>query len=422
VALVAVLLLLTACGQAGGGNASGGDTGGGDASSSAGGDAAAEDVPGVTEDEILIAGFGPLTGPASWIGLGTRDGLAMGFEEINENGGVHGRMLRLEWFDDQYEVAQAQTVIRRIVGDVEPFLVYSGTGSTVAVSVMDSLRESGIPAYNGFSGSPLSRKDEEAPNLFHGQAVSATWVIEDLMRLLEDLEVERVSVLHDVGEWGRSVCEPAIEALESDLGITPDTIQTYAVGDTDFTGQLIALRDADPQVIINCGHYPEAAVILSQARELGLDALFVGDTAQGNNSVWTRAGQAAENFIFNWYSPVFLTDPEGPMADFREKYEEQYPDAPEGRPAHSDTFAYGDAFIIAEALERAGENPTRESFQEAMKSLTDFQPTPINATANFDNPQNDGFQETVWMRVQDGQAVLIDDEQLAELREVVAGL
>lgn len=418
-ALVAVAsLVLAACGE---GDEEGDTEVGDEAAADDEADEPVELAQGVTDDEIVIAGFGPQTGPASWIGLGTRDGFDLAVEEINEAGGIHGRQLSVEWFDDQNDVAFTQTILRRITGEVKPFMVFSGTGSTVFVSVSDDLRESGLPIYNGFSGSPAARKNPEVDTVFHGQAVAATWVIEDLISLVDDLGTTRVSVLHDVGEWGRSVCEPTIEKLESELGLAPDTIQTYTVGDTDFSGQLVALRNADPEVIINCGHFPEAAVILQQARESGVDALVIGDTAQGNASVWERAGSSAENFIFNWYSPVFLTDPEGPMADFRERYAAKYPDAPAGRPAHSDTFAYGDAYIIAEALEKAGPNLTVEAFLEAMNDLDGFQPSPINATvATFDNDQNDAFQKTAWMRVVDGNAVLVDDAQMAELQEIVA--
>ena len=386
------------------------------------GDSGEGSVQGVTDDEILIAAFGPLTGPSSWIGLGTRDGLLMAVDEINAAGGIHGRKLRVEYFDDRYQVAQAQAVIRRIQSEVRPFMIYSGTGSTVFVSVADMLRQTGLPVYNGFSGSEIVRKEPEAPNMFHGQAVSARYVREDLVALLKDLGVERVAVMHDVGEWGRSVCEPSIEAMEEQLGLKPLTVQTYAAGDTDFSGQLVAIRNVNPQVIVNCGHYPEAAVIVAQARQLNVKALIIGDTAQGNDTVWKRAGDAAENFIFNWYSPYFLTDDEGPMNDFRKRYMEKYPDAPEGRPAHSDTFAYGDGLIIAEALKRAGRDLTPEKFIEAMKSIENFQASPITAVANFSNPGNDGFRESVWMRVKDGNAVRVDETNMSELKALIAGL
>jgi branched-chain amino acid transport system substrate-binding protein len=333
---------------------------------------------GVTDEEIVIAAFGPMTGPVSWIGLGTRDGFQMAVDEINDAGGVNGRRIRLEYYDDQQDVAFAQTVLRRITGEAKPFMVYSGSGSTIFVSVVDQLRELGIPVYNGFSGSPAGRRDQEVDLMFHGQAVAGTAVTSDIVTLVEDLGSPDLAIMHDVGEWGRSVCEPAIGKLEA-AGITPSIVQTYAAGDTDYTGQLVAIRNTGAKVVLNCGHFPEAAVILQQAAEVGLDAVFIGDTAQANATVWGRAGAAAEDFLFNWYSPVFLTDETGPMAEFRERYVARYPNAPEGRPAHSDTFAYGDAYIIAEALERAGRELTIEGFRDAMLSLDGFQPTPINA-------------------------------------------
>lgn len=371
---------------------------------------------GVTDDEIVIAAFGPMTGPVSWIGLGTRDGFTLAVEEINEAGGINGRKIRLEYFDDQNDVAYVQTVLRRITGEVKPFMVFSGSGSTIFVAVADQLRELGIPIYNGFSGSPLGRRDEEVDLMFHGQAVSGRYVTRDIIRLVQDLGTTNVAVIHDVGEWGRGVCLPTIEALGA-VGITPAVVQTYAAGDTDYTGQLVAVRGSGADVVINCGHFPEAAVILQQAAELGVDAIFLGDTAQANSNVWERAGAAAEDFLFNWYSPVFLTDATGPMAEFRGRYSARYPSAPAGRPAHSDTFAYGDAYIIAEALKNAGPELTVEGFRNGMLSLNGFQPSPINASiGTFDNEARDGFEKTLWMRVKNGQAVLVDASNLAELK------
>ena len=42
---------------------------------------------GVTKDSILIGGFGPITGPVAWIGLGSRDGINLAMKEINNAGG-----------------------------------------------------------------------------------------------------------------------------------------------------------------------------------------------------------------------------------------------------------------------------------------------------------------------------------------------
>jgi branched-chain amino acid transport system substrate-binding protein len=381
-------------------------------------DTSGEVAQGVTDSEIHIAAFGPLTGAASWLGLGNRDGFQMALEEINEGGGIHGRQLRLTFEDDAYEVAQAQQVVRRIIDQEKPFLIYGGTGSTVFLSVADRLRESGLPVFNGFSGSEAARTDTEVAGMWHGEAVSTKWVIPTYLDLVEELGVERIGLIHDVGEWGRALCEPIIEQL-TDMGVAPTTVQTYAVGDTDFTGQLTAIRQTDPQIVVNCGHYPEATIMIQQAAELGIDVPFIGDTAQANASVWESAGDAADNFMFGWYSPQFLTEETGAMGEFREKFAARYPDAPAGRPNHADTFSYGAAYLIAEALDQAGPDLTAEAFNEAMANISGFQATPINQEADCANERHECFTDVYWVRVVDGVASTVDDADWAELREAI---
>ena len=378
-------------------------------------------VQGVTDKEILIGAVGPLTGPAIWMGLGTRDGFTLAIEEINKAGGIHGRQLKLVYEDDSYQVARAQTAVRRILSDTKPFLVFTGTGSTVFVSISDMLREAKIPVYNGFSGSINARKDPEVPLLFHGQAVSSTAFVADLDKLLTDLNVKRVAVMNDVGEWGRSLCEPTIEHLKK-KGLAPLTVQNYKVGDTDFSGQLVPVRNANAQIVVNCGHFPEASIILKQAREMGVKSLFIGDAAQANPSVWARAGKAADNWIFNWFSPAYLSDETGPMVAFRAKYKARYPDAPLGRPNHADTFSYGDADLLSKAFRDAGPDLTPESFATAMKKIKNFQPTPITAAASFDNTGNDGFSKTLWVLVQDGKTSVVGPTQIKTVAGIISGL
>ena len=50
-------------------------------------------VQGVTDDSILIGAYGPITGPAAFIGLGGRDGMNLAVKEINDAGGINGRKL-----------------------------------------------------------------------------------------------------------------------------------------------------------------------------------------------------------------------------------------------------------------------------------------------------------------------------------------
>lgn len=421
VLVAASTLLLAACGSS---TSSESSEAASEPAATAASSAAASEAPavvegstqGITDDEIYIQGFGPLTGPASWVGLGNRDGFALAVKEINEAGGINGRQIRFEFADDEFEVSKAQGVVRKIIDQDKPFLVYSGTGSTVFLSVADQLRAAGIPTFNGFSGSEAARQTPEVPNLYHGEAVSTLWVTPSMVDLVTaKLGAKRIAIMTEDGEWGKTLCASIVEELKQLPDVEIVTEQVYGAADTDFTGQLLAVKDADPQVVINCGLFPAAKIILRQANELGVDVQFVGDAGQANATVWAEAGEGAENWLFNWYQPQYLTDATGPMAEFREKFLAMYPDAPEGRPAHSDTFSYDAAYLIKMALEAAGPDLTQERFLEEMSKIANVNPTAISPNVNCSNERNECFVDLNWMIVQGGQPRTATDADFAAI-------
>jgi branched-chain amino acid transport system substrate-binding protein len=376
---------------------------------------------GITDDEIYIQGFGPITGPASWVGLGNRDGFSLAVDEINANGGIHGRQLRFDFADDEFEVSKAQGVVRKIIDQDKPFLVYSGTGSTVFLSVADQLREAKVPTFNGFSGSEAARQTPEVPNLYHGEAVSTLWVTPSFVEMINvNLKAKRVAIMNEDGEWGKTLCAGLVAELEALPEIEIVTQQTYGAADTDFTGQLIAVRDANPQVVVNCGLFPAAKILLRQANELGIEAVWLGDAGQANATVWAEAGAGAEDWLFNWYQPQYLTDTTGAMAEFRTKYLASYPDAPEGRPAHSDTFSYDAAYIIANALDAAGPDLTADKFLAAMSAVENVNPTAISPNVNCANERNECFIELSWNIVTDGTARAATADDYSRLAAKIA--
>src|ERR1700745_2519494 len=79
----------------------------------AAGTALAQDV-GLTKDQILIGGYGPITGSAAYIGLGARDGTELAIKEINEAGGIHGRRLKLLFEDDGFSPARALAAVKKL--------------------------------------------------------------------------------------------------------------------------------------------------------------------------------------------------------------------------------------------------------------------------------------------------------------------
>src|ERR1700726_2918822 len=77
--------------------------------------AAASLAQGVTDDAILIGAYGPITGPAAFIGLGGRDGMNLAVKEINEAGGINGRKLKVVFEDDAFSPARALAAVKKLI-------------------------------------------------------------------------------------------------------------------------------------------------------------------------------------------------------------------------------------------------------------------------------------------------------------------
>ena len=72
---------------------------------------------GVTSTSIEIGAFGPITGPAAYIGLGGRDGANLAIKEINAGGGVNGRKLVMHFEDDGHSPTKALAAVKKLIDE-----------------------------------------------------------------------------------------------------------------------------------------------------------------------------------------------------------------------------------------------------------------------------------------------------------------
>ena len=68
---------------------------------------------GVTDNEIVIGGVLPYTGPAGQLGYTITLGMRLGAEEINAGGGINGRKIKVIVEDDQYVPAQSVQALQK---------------------------------------------------------------------------------------------------------------------------------------------------------------------------------------------------------------------------------------------------------------------------------------------------------------------
>jgi branched-chain amino acid transport system substrate-binding protein len=346
------------------------------------GPACAQDV-GLTKDQILIGGYGPITGPAAYIGLGSRDGTELAIKEINDAGGIHGRKLKLLFEDDGFSPSKALASVKKLVEQDKVFMMLGLSGSNPTVGTVEYSREAKVPSYAVLASAPQYTHPFNR-YLFRGGATESVRYGElNAEYLIEFLQAKRIAMLSGTDENAKNEGDNTEKMLEKWYGVKLVMRAEFKVGDKDFTPQLLQAKQANPDIIITLAQVPEVSILLRQARELGIKQTIMGSPAAVDNGVIAGAGLNAEGYTGGWLSGQFLDSVHPDMVKFREAWTKLHPDAPKGRPNLFDVLGYSEMYVVSEAMKRAGPDLTREKLVDALETIENYKVSEIATPRTF---------------------------------------
>lgn len=343
--------------------------------------AQAED--GITNDTILIGGYGPITGPAAFLGLGGRDGAAIAIDQINAAGGINGRKLKMIFEDDGFSPAKALTSVKKLVEQDKVFMVVGLSGSNPTIGTLDYARETKIPNYIAIASAPQVTHPFNR-YLFRGASTESARFGELYAEFLTQfLQVKRIGILSGADENAKNEADNTEKMLDKWYGVKVEGRAEFKVGDKDFTPQILKMKQLNPEIVVAIGQTPEVSVIIRQMRELGLKMPIYGGAAAVDQSIIINAGLSAEGYMGGWLTPVYLDSSHPDMLKYMELYTKAFPNAAKGRPNLYDIMGYTEINVIAEAMRRAGPDLTREKLVDALETITDYRVSEIASPRTF---------------------------------------
>ena len=126
-------------------------------------------------------------------------------------------------------------------------------------------------------------------------------------------------------------------------------VANYNTGDQDFSAQLTNVKAKEPDVIFAPGNFTESALIISQARKLGITCPFIGGDTWETQEFLDIGQEAVEGAVF---STFFAT--EKPITEESAKFIEAYRAEYNKEPAAVAALGYDAYILILDALKRAG--------------------------------------------------------------------
>lgn len=335
-------------------------------SSTGNGGGEAADVPGVTDTTVTIGTHQPLTGPAA-AGFASVSAAAKAyFDYINDNGGINGRTIEFVVKDDGYNPANTQTVVRDLVLKEDVFAVLGGLGTPTHSSVLDFLNENEVPDLFVASGSGMWDQPEKYPYTFgyNSDYVTEAAILADYAQ--KEMPDAKYCLFGQDDDFGDDFEAGLTEVLGED-GLAAS--ERYSVANQDVVAQISAMKAAGCEVNFLASINGFTALAVGTAAKLGYFPQWMSSSSGGDYQ--TLAGflgeatpQLLEGFISTFYLSMASGDDEW-ITLFRE-VNEKYNGGVEfdGNQVYGMTMAY----MFAEALAGAGENPTRESLVEAVQN------------------------------------------------------
>jgi len=366
--------------------------------------ATGQTTPGVSDKEIVIGSCSALEGPSHALGVQTVTGAQAYFSMVNEEGGVHGRKLRLVAYDDSYDPAKTQICFDRLTKE-NVFALGFFVGTPTAVKYVPMAEAAKIPLVGLFTGAqtlymPLRHWVVNVRASYYDETR------EQIDGLWNAMAYRKIGVIYPDDAFGAAVLEGVKEALKTH-GAEPAAVASYPRQTTNVGGAIDIVRASDPQAVFVVGPPNTVAPILKQAHAGGWKPLFLTVSFVGTDELILEAGADADGMIITQVvPPYYLTDLKT-VALYRRALT-QY--TPTERPNFVSLEGFVDAMVMVEGLKRAGKDLTREGLIRGIESIheVDLGLGP-QLKLTYSSKEHKGFDHVIPTVVRGGRAVPFTD-------------
>lgn len=350
-----------------------------------------------SSDEIRIGVYLPMTGAMSAGGQMEWEGIQLANEQAPQ---VLGKTVKLSLVDNKSDKVEAANAVSRLIQNDKVTLILGTYGSSLAMAGGPVAEAAKIPVVATSATNPLVTKGN--PYYFRVCFIDPFQGTVMAKYAYNTLGVRKVAVIQDVAQDYSVGLSNYFRDTWNKLSGDPSTVvalTSYQTGDQDFTAQLTYVASKHPDAIFAPGYYGDVALLIKQARGLGIKTQFLGGDAWEAPEFLQIGGKDVEGAIFSTH---YSADAPGTAesAKFVQAYRQKYNKEPNAFAA----LGY-DAYMFAlDAVKRAGKVDS-VAIRDAMASTKGFQ----GATGIINIDENgDAVKSAVILKVVNGQFKYID--------------
>ncbi|WP_017413450.1 ABC transporter substrate-binding protein [Clostridium tunisiense] len=349
------------------------------------------------DNVIRIGVFEPLTGANAGGGALELEGIKLANKLYPE---VLGKKVELVVVDNKSDKVEAANAAAKLVEKEKVTAIVGSWGSSLSMAAGDIVKKAKVPTVGTSCTNPLVTQGNEYYfrvcfiDPYQG-TVMANYAY-------NKLKAKKVAIVQEVGsDYSIGLAKFFTDSFKKLTGDDKSIIEVanYNTGDQDFTAQLTNVKSKNPDAIFAPGNFTESALVIKQARQLGITCPIIGGDTWETPQFIEIGDKAVEGAVF---ATFFAT--EKPITKESEKFLTEYKKEYNKEPAAVTALGYDAYLVLIKALEKNG-SADSVKLRDTLANLKDFQGAA--GVVNFDENRN-AIKNAVIKQVKNGKFTFLD--------------
>lgn len=349
--------------------------------------------PGITDKEIKLGCFQPLSGTIGYMGNAIKEGAMSFFEEVNAAGGIHGRKINFIVEDDEYKPARSLAMARKLITQDNVFAFVGNMGTANQLAAYPFIEGEKVPIIGWLSISDATTQPPKPYGfvLTAPQSIEAKVMVDYAFR---ELKLPSLGMLYQNDEWGQNAFKQAQSQMDK-WKKQFTIIQTFERLAVDISSQAIKMKEAKPDGIICYALGKEAALFVKELGKLDWRPRLFGPSGLNDPTNLNLMGPGSEGLMIPTYYYPLDSDKPG-IKKFLEAMKKHYP---KSTPSSQGLMGWSAADLFVYAAQKTGRDLTREKLIATLESTRNYDQgigapvtyTKINESKDPRRGQNEGM-------------------------------
>ena len=346
--------------------------------------------PVAAQGDLSIGATVPITSPYALSGRSYYNTLQMAEKDINAQGGIKGRKVKIVFEDTSNSNTTAVNAFKKVMDTVRSPFVFLNSYTVQNLAVEPEVARAKVPVmYAGGGVAVAERGDAWMFRIRPNDEVAAKGAAQFVAK---SLKLKRVGLMGVEGDFGQGGMKVAAEVLKQ-LGVEAVGHEVYRAADKDMSAQLLSLKNKGAEAIVVFTYVAEPPIIFRQRRQLNLGIPLIGSSGSCLPAATNVMTAQDMEGTYCFTDSLLVGNPDPKVHAWAERYQKEF-----NFPPDVYGVAYYDGmFILKQAIEKAGLEP--QALRDAIAATKDYKG--IGATFSFDQ-RGEGVHQVVVVKPKPG--------------------